>query len=369
MKRLTYVTQSHKLEKSQSRLMRTLWFIILVIVLMSIFTLSEFSIVQATSIQGSSSSTIHGQVVDAVTQQPIENAIIVITKTIIVGTGKTAQSITEEIARTKTSVNGSYLVVVDGGFLYDIYVYYDDPSSPGVDYIPKLRSIQVDKGKEVNTKFEMTPGATVIVIGDLLIVDSAKPQTSWIFTEVLGGNLQGGNGSILTYGPSVNSQNSRINVNSTQVIVPVNTSFKIAVTTTTNLAFIIDDLRFSFIKKGEVVKVELAKYTLPYNLKLTNDSILFSENLVAKADKQGFYVLSEKKDLAESYILIKNATKEFDNGHYTNSYTDLRQAYVKALYVTTTIQTIYSDASLSVPLIIIFLAANSIVLSYLFLNT
>ena len=195
-------------------------------------------------------------------------------------------------------------------------------------------------------------------------MDSTKP-TTWTFTVVPEEKLPGINGSILSYGPSASSQNSLINLNSTQVIVPANTTLKIVATTSTNRTIVIDDPRFSSLKKGETIRAEIAQYTFPYNLKLSNDSTQLSESLLAKADQKGFYVLAEQQDLAKASLLIENAQEEFAKGLYPDSYSDLRQAYTEATYIADQVQSIYADASMSVSLIIVFLAATSVALSYL----
>ena len=313
--------------------------------------------------QAAPSSAISGKVIDAVTRQPIVNATIVVSRTIVVGVGKTSQTSTVTI-NAKTSANGSYRVVVDSGFVYEVYAYHLDPNTAGCDYVPEHLSVSAGKGGEAEAMFEMVPAASVVLSGDLLIVDSAKP-TTWTYTVVSEQELAGLNRSILTYGSSASSQNSLINLNSSQVIVPANTPLKIVATTATNVTIVIDDPRFSYLEKGDVVQAEIARYTFPYNLKLTNGSTQFSENLAATADQKGFYVLSEQHDLAKASLLIENAQEEFAKGLYSDSYADLRQAYTEATYTASAIQSMYVSASMSVPLIIVFLAATSVALSYL----
>ena len=54
-----------------------------------------------------------------------------------------------------------------------------------------------------------------------------------------------------------------------------------------------------------MIRAEIAQYTFPTNLELTNDSIQLSGTLLAKADQVGFYVLSEQQDLAQASLLIR----------------------------------------------------------------
>lgn len=328
---------------------------------------SEDQIVQAAQSTVSVSSSIRGRVIDAVTGQPIKDATIVASGTISTKgiRGLPESKPVKEVTRTEE--DGSYRISLEGGFYCNLYAYSNDPSSPGYDYLPKQRGFDLGMGKDVEMAFELVPAASVILEGELLIVDSPRPPAAWTFTVLPEKELPGINGSILTYGPSASLQNSLLNVNSTHVIVPANTSFKISVAASPGppRSFVIDDPLISYLSKGEGIRAKIGRYSIPYNLKLTKDSVQLSETRVAEAEQKGFYILAELRDLAKASALIEDAEKKFTGGLYGESYADLREAYTKAAYIYEKVRLIYASASASVPVLIVFLAFTSTALSYL----
>ncbi len=84
-------------------------------------------------------SVVLGTVTDAETTYPIGGASIVASRTVSVGTGRTV-TYQNVVYSTETEENGSYMLIVDGGFNYQFYVYSDNPSTPGYDYVPKFQN-------------------------------------------------------------------------------------------------------------------------------------------------------------------------------------------------------------------------------------
>ena len=267
----------------------------------------------------------------------------------------------------KTAANGSYSIIMEGGFNCKVYAYYDNQSSPGYDYLPKLQTFNLEKDKEVDLDFKLIPAASVILEGEVLFVDSSKPPEPCTFTVLLEEELPEIEGSILNYGPSASAQNSLIGMNSSHIVVPANTSFKISVTASTKISysFFVNDSQFSGLGKGEGVRVKVGLYSLPISLELTRDAMQISETRVAEAEGKAFYILAETRDLARASALVEEAEAMFDKGFYEESYADLRQAYTKATYISEKVLLMFANASASVPILVVFLAFASVALSYL----
>ncbi len=310
------------------------------------------------------SSVVLGTIIDAKTLNAIDGASIVASRTISVGTGRavTYQTI---VYSTETEANGSYRLVVDGGFNYQFYVYSDNPSTLGYDYVPKLQNIQVEPGKETISDFDLIEAASVILSGDLILVNSSLPLSSWTLTVVPHEMFPGNDSNIMTYGPSASSVNEILHINSSHIIVPTQIAFEIVATTPNKGSITIDDTLFSNLTKGEVVRSEITKYTFQSNLGIANALVKASEELISKADQDEFYVLADRKDLETASLLIQDSKIEYSRGLYVASYTDLREAYVQMTSIVNDVQSMYAGAAMSVPILILFIAATSIAVSYL----
>lgn len=310
------------------------------------------------------SSLVIGTVTDAKTSHPIAGASIVASRTVSVGTGRsvTYQTITYN---TETETNGNYRLEVDGGFSYQFYVYSDELGTPGYDYVPKLQSILVESGKETISDFSLIEAASIILSGDLILVNSSLPLSTWTLTVFPREVFSDYDGNIITYGPSASSVNGILHINSSHIIVPTQVAFEIIAATPNKGSITIDDPSFSNLAKGEAFRIEIAKYTFQSNLGIANTLLKTSEELISKADQDEFYVLADRRDLETASLLIQDSQTEYSRGYYVASYTDLREAYVQIVSIVDDIQSMYAGASLSVPILILFVAATSIAISYL----
>ena len=310
-----------------------------------------------------SSSLLRGHVIDKATGQPIADATIAVWEIRTYRERWRTRTTTTLQAVTKTENNGSYELRVEGGFYCNVYAYYDDPRSPGCDYIPQLHSFTLETGDEVTLLFEMVPAASILFEGDLLFVDSSRPPESVGFTVIPVEPGSECDECILTYGTTATSHSQFINVSHTQVIIPVHTVIQIKVAASHTL--LIDEPQVSQLETGDELRIQVDKYALPYNLNLTRDFIQLTETQVNETEQLGFYVIAEKRDLDQTSTLLKNAEAEFLEGRYVECYADLREAYTKAAYISETVQAMYVNASASTPILILFLALTSTSLAYL----
>ncbi len=324
---------------------------------------SEIQKAYAIQVKDVDTSIISGKVLDTVTGQPVVDTTIAIWETKVSGreTSITLQGITH------TEVNGSYKIVVPGGTSYRIYAYYDDPNSPGYDYLPKYSTFALDKREKTNIDFEMIPAASIIFQGDILLVDSSRSPEQWGFTIVPKEELLEIRGLVLTYGMVPESHNYFLNITSNHVIVPANTTFQIQIKAASRKyhSFYVDDSQFFYLDKGEEIQVNVEDYVLLYNLNLTKDFLQLAEIHVNETEQMGFYVLSEKRDLIKAHSLIENAEQQLIGGFYAECYADLREAYTNIAFINEQTESMYVDASASVNIIIIFLALTSTTLSYM----
>jgi ABC-type lipoprotein release transport system permease subunit len=322
---------------------------------------------QTRAVQGedSTSSVLWGHVVDAVTNQPIENATVTVWDIRVIHDRRTTKTITTLKGTTHTGKNGYYEFLVDSDVSGRVYAYSDDPHSPGYDYVPLFQSVTVAEGNVMNLRFSLVPAASILFEGDLLFVDSSRPPEAFSFTVVPEELLPESKSWVLTYGMTAISHSPFLNLGFMQVIIPVNTSIKIEVMAEASHTFVIDDPLFSYIGVGEEVRVRIDKYALPYNLNLTQDVLRRTAVHVNETERLGFYVTAERRDLAQASSLIEGAGAKFVEGRYDDCYADLREAYTKVTHIDAKVQFMYVEASTSTLIIIVFLALTSTSLAYL----
>ena len=338
-----------------------IWFISLTIIILLTLATPEIQKTSAMQVKDVDTSIIYGTVLDTMTGQPVVGTTIAIWETKV---ANRATSITFQ-GLTHTEINGSYKIVVPGGTSYRIYVYHDDPDSPGHDYLPQYSTFALDKAENAKIDFEIIPAASIIFQGDILLVDSSRPPEQWGFTIVSKEELLETRGLILTYGVVPESHNHFLNITSNHVIVPVNTTFQIQIKASSKKyhSFYVDDSQFFNLDMGEEIQVNVEEYALLYNLNLTKDFLQLAEINVNETEQIGFYVLSEKRDLIKANNLIETAEQQLIGGLYGECYTDLREAYTNIEFINQQTQSMYVDASASVNIIIIFLALTSTTIS------
>ena len=313
-------------------------------------------------------NVIWGQVTDALSGIPIENATIAVWE---LNTVRNEEFFTLKTI-TQTGMNGSYTFSFEKTFNGRIYAYYDDPVSLGYDYLPKFQnvSLEMGDGQEINLSFNLVPAASVLFEGDIRFVDSPNQYSSYNMMIILGNEPIALKESVLSYGTTTDSHNRFLNVDQNLVIVPANTNQSIEVTSFNyagNHSFLVGDPKLSNLSKGEKISINIDKFVLICNLKFTNDTIRFAEERVDETEKD-FFVQAEKQDLEEAVSFIESAQEKISKGFYTEGYADLREAYIKATFILEKIPFMYSEAQTATMIIVIFLALTSTCLSYFFVD-
>ncbi|MFH0749093.1 MAG: FtsX-like permease family protein [Candidatus Bathyarchaeota archaeon] len=310
---------------------------------------------------------LRGEVRDAETGLPIENATVAIWEYKTVG----REFVPSYKKGTKTDVNGSYTISFEDKIQGRACAYYDNLSTPGYDYLPRFQNFFLGSsyGLEANILFELIPAASVRIDGDIRFVDSSKSYSSYSFTVISENESLSLAGNILTYGPMADSFSRFINVDPNLVIIPAHTALHIemkASTPTSNHTVILTDSQLFSLSKGDRIAVNPERYLLPYNLNFTQETLHFAEKLVDELEQKDFYVQAEKVDLEIAFALIENAEKKLVQSLYEESYADLRESYTKIVYIINTIPSMYTEARTSTIFIIIFLSLTATALSHFF---
>jgi hypothetical protein len=326
----------------------------------------NFTWVQATSSSESSRTLLWGYVTDATTGQPISGAILTVWE-IQLSTYVTYT----QIETAMTDVNGSYHVAFDRKvtLFYRMYAYYDDSSTPGYDYLLMFHDLTQTEG---NVDFHLIPAASILLeTASVLFVDAAAPPLFYDFIVLPQEAFP--SGSILEYGENYHSPLSHTSSN--HIIVPANTSLQIEVKAWgpytrlgLDLHIILINTPDLFVKKGELIHVNVMQYSTPLNINITKTVLKLTEIHLTEAEKKGLYATAERQSLKAVNVLISSAEDKLAHGSYQESYADVREAYLSVLTVDRFVQNMYTDAVTSVYIIVLFLAFTATASSHFVLE-
>ncbi len=316
-------------------------------------------------VQTSTPSVVWGHVCDDTTGQPLENATIAVWDIRVTRERWRTTTVTTLKAVTQTDRAGVYELHLDSDLSGRVYASFDDPSSPGSDYVPQVHSVTLTAGAVACVNFTLAPAASLTFDGDLLFVNSPQPPTVFGFTVVPTTSLPEHKSWVLAYGTTSISHSPFLTMDPMQVILPLNTSFTLEVMADTARTFVIDDPSLTPIEQGAAISVKVATYALPYNLNLTRTALQYAAMHVNETAGDGFYVAAEQWDLAAATSLLDTAGTKFTEGRYEACYADLREAYTTATYIDGKVQALYVDAATSTHLLLVFLAFTSTALAYL----
>ena len=264
---------------------------------------------------------------------------------------------------------------------YRLYVYTKD-----FRYMPHIRFYTSLYALPEDLSFQLTPAASYILDGEMLIVNSTKPWQS-LHPLIFYVNPTP-KGSVNAYCDPTDSYFGEahsyfLGVEPRRVIVPANTSVEITVSGVMSyyqqafhygastiyrlipilLSFNIDQL--PILEQGQVVHVDMREYSLQYNLLIVQNLLEDLETLLEQAEQRGFYVSAERRDLTRSRNLLIFAESKRMEGLYANSYADVLQAYQVGSQLSQRISVIYQSAPVSAIFSPLFFAFTAVVVASL----
>ncbi len=353
--------------KEMNQLTRFVFLLIPVFLL----TTTTFDLPSSTAQDLASTTTVWGQVTDAESGQPIQDATISLWE---------INRITNSMIILKTDVNGNYIFSFEAEFMkkypegsgyysvsYRLYAYYDVPSTPGYDYVPMFKDI-IETG-DINHDFQLIQGASVILDDEkVLIVDWRHQPDSYDY--IIGADDELPSENVDEYGDYCHS--SFINLSSNHLVIPADTEFNVEVkawggTWQDFQSFIMDDPRFN-LAKGELIHVNVMQHSIPYNVNITKNFIDVTEKHIQEAEQKGLYTTAERQALKTVWSLLDSANMKLDNGLYQESYADVKEAYVLAIQIDGTVQRLYADAATSVYFNLFPIAFTATLLPYIFVD-
>ena len=280
------------------------------------------------------------------------------------------------ISGNVTDEYGHFRKNLDPG-TYNIYVKTDDPSTLGNDYVPYNTEIMLSANSSKMLRVALTPGASVILEGDIQFVDTENlprkigyevedSETETVMTV---------DGFHLEYGTSKASQSEFIGLSPTHLIVPIEKPFDIEVNATvllekglTQRTFKIDEPRITTLVQGELLQIDVGEYMLRYNLQDMEILLADVEEKVYGMEEDGFYLTVEKGVLATAINQIDNARSTLQTGRYIDGFKNLKTEYIALNELVKGLNMMYEDAIYSVYILVLFIGAASTLNSYFIFN-
>ncbi len=243
-----------------------------------------------------------------------------------------------------------------------LYLYADDPSTPGVDYLP----LRVEAPWEGVRTLIFRPAATLIVEGSAQFIDSEELPFSTVFTVVdLEGKPIEVDGLPLIYGEGEDSLTPLLGLNEDVITVPAGMPIGISVNCTVLLGSALVTRSFPLIReplklaRGEVRSVDLPAASMPLNLDLVERLLRSISERLEEMRIEGFYLEAEEAKMREALSLLEEARYLGAEGLYIESFDAARRCYLNLQALDLRLRHLRLDASTSVYLLLAFLSSTS----------
>jgi hypothetical protein len=322
--------------------------------------------------QGQDQINYDGTIVDQSSGEPIPNTSLVIYRTTETRRGWRRTSYWDFFTSISADENGSFDVSLqmDRGHL--VVAYYDNPETPGFDYVPSIRDV-MPTGNESRLDFTLTEGATIIVKKEPLFVESTGiPTSTFTVHDFDTREALPKGGRTLIYGDGDDTVSNRIGIPSNVIIVPANTPVIIkaqsSVPSRVRREMISNEFTAEIsggyvLAKGDSMELDLREFTLPSVLVQIEDVINIVETSMEEKESNGFFMSVERQRLARVSMLTDEAMVFYEQGVFESSFSRFREAYVEITNLQEGIVGMTNEASKAVSILIGFMAVSAVIFS------
>ncbi len=289
-------------------------------------------------------------------------------------------------AETATDQYGHYeLTATTDEPTCTLCAFFDDPETKGIDLLPAASLIRTSSDVEAQMNFSLSPAATVMVTGHLRPVESARYVRGYSY-EVINpeeGDVLRFDGYTLIYGTGMNVQSYYLGLDSAVVVVPAGVPFKLSVSSAYQYdrtrgrrswygwylarqsvdsftRFEMVDGDHFLLGEGEVLQLDVRKYSLWFDLKKVEGLIDKLEANLTAVEDSGFYLASERHELQMARETTNGASMKLTGEDYEAAYIDLRQAYLKLIDIQNRLASVAKEAMLSMNALIAFVALTAL---------
>ena len=279
------------------------------------------------------------------------------------------------VATSLTGPDGLFEIVAEQDTVYNVVAFADDPSTPGVDYLPVMVEANASDVDELVLVLE--PAASLFLEGDLQFVDSEQLPITVLYTvlDTVTGEIQERNGFQLLFGYDQSSQSEFLDLEVNHIIVPAGEPFKIGVNSSILAGSVIETHYFEAdepelfnLAVGDRLNLDVRRYSIPVSLDHVESLLGFVEERLEEMGSYGFYIVTERAAAADSKRWLTEAEFLHEEEHFVESFDASKRGYIELVHTRARLAGMMSDASLSVYTIIVFLALSSSTIAFLLFN-
>lgn len=265
-------------------------------------------------IEASTRTRVNGCVTDFFTRQPIPDAQVVFSHLDRRGNVEWSNS-------TKTDTSGLYEAYLDSLVSYRILAYYDNVSTPGIDYVPTYTDIILGEDPNI-ISFTLLPGASVNMTRDPLIFVDEKNFKLTVIYE---------NEYLIPMDSIREWWNQRI------IAVPAGIPVEIQVeiydvvwrysSSEPKFCFVMpSEEKFINLTQGSLLAIDLREARLNCEIETGINERLITAQL--GVDSIGSLGLYERERLAKARKLLESARSAVDRSDYQTAQADSHEAYL-----------------------------------------
>ncbi|MFB0558586.1 MAG: FtsX-like permease family protein [Candidatus Bathyarchaeia archaeon] len=279
------------------------------------------------------------------------------------------------VATSRTGPDGLFEIDAEPDRFYDVIAFADDPSTPGVDYLPAR--VQANASDGDGLVFVLEPAASIVLDGDIQFVESNQLPISVLYMVLdrVSGEILERNGFQLVFGYAQSSQGEFLGLKENHIVVPAGEPFKIGVNSSiivgSDIAtryFEADEPELFSLAAGDRLDLDVRKYSIQVSLDLVESLIGVVEGKLGEMGSHGFYVVSERAMTAKSKKLFLEAKFLHEEERFIESFDACKMGYIGLAQTMARLTRMMSDASFSVYTIIVFLALSSTAIAFLLSN-
>ncbi|TRO49176.1 FtsX-like permease family protein, partial [Candidatus Bathyarchaeota archaeon] len=258
---------------------------------------------------------------------------------------------------------------------YNISIYSDDPSTPGVDYLPAW--MQFNDLKEPGAVVTLRPGASLLLEGDVQFVVSNSLPEDLLYTvlEPDSGEPMTQYGVPILYGSHERGQNFFLDLEPNHVVVPAGEPFLLEVNSSIPdvagmavYSFDVDEYRDGALGVGELASLDIRPYSIGFNLGLVSSLMDEVNASIDYMREKGFYMVKERSTAEDAEGAYVDAQSLLAAGRFVESFGFSKMSYIDLAQVRDRLIGMQADATSSVYIIVAFLALASTTIAFLLTN-
>jgi len=279
------------------------------------------------------------------------------------------------IASGSTGPDGRFEVDVEEEARYAVYVFADDGSTPGVDYLPSRAEVESQDGGDL--RFTLVSAASLVFEGDIQFVESEELPLSVVYVvkDPASDGAMNIGGLSLRYGAAPDVSSSFLGLEPSHLVVPAAVPFGVEVDCSilvggrsVTRSFEVEGPGGFLLERGERVAVDVRRFSVPFNLGVVEALHGRVGSEIGDMEMSRFYLAAERGEAASAFRRLSEARYLYDEGRYIESFSAARMSYLALRQTLAGLEGMYRGAALSVYILISLLSLTSTAIAFLLSN-